>query len=198
MSWNVTGSYFETCNCEAACPCVFLSPPTTGECNAVVAWHIESGNFEGLDLDGLNVVLAVDCPGHMVDTPWRVALYLDDKASEEQANALGGIFSGAHGGHPAVLGAHIGEVLGVVAAPITFESDGDTRSLRVGDVATAKITAIEGQGGGQVVVAGHPLAISPGTDAIVSRSEYLTFNDHGYEWELSGRNGIFSPFSYQG
>lgn len=196
MSWSIEGSYFEACNCEAACPCLVLSPPTSGECTAIVGWHIDSGEHEGTDLAGLNVALAVDSPGTMHEVPWNVALYLDDRATEAQAGALGAIFSGAAGGHPAVLASHIGEVLGVASAPITFEADGDSRAMRIGDVGEVKITAVAGQGGAPVTLENHPLAIAPGQTAVVSRSEYLRMTDHGYEWELSGRTGIFSPFAY--
>lgn len=198
MTWKLSGSYFESCNCEAACPCVFLGPPTTGECTAIVAWHIDAGEHEGERLDGLNVALAVDSPGHMAETQWRVALYLDDQASEPQAEALGAIFSGAAGGHPAVLASHIGEVVGVASAPITFEGDDSTRAIRIGDVADVKIAAMAGQGGAQVTVANHPLAIAPANEAVAARSDHLRFSDHGYEWELSGKNGFFSPFQYEG
>jgi hypothetical protein len=194
----VTGSYFEACNCETACPCVFLSPPTTGDCTALVGWHIDTGNHHGVSLDGMNAALAVHSPGLMVETAWRAALYLDDRASEEQAAALGAVFSGAAGGHPAVLGAHIGEVMGVMAAPISFEIDGSSRAMRIGEVADVKIMAIAGQGGEQVTINNHPLCIGPGFEAVAARSEHLRYTDHGYEWELSGKNGIFSPFSYKG
>ncbi len=198
MSWNVSGSYFESCNCDSACPCVFLSPPTTGECTALVGWHIDAGEHEGLRLDGLNVALAVHSPGHMAQTPWRVALYLDNQGSEEQQGALGAIFSGAAGGHPAVLAGHIGEVLGVATAPITFEGTNGSRAMRVGEVADVKITAMAGQGGAQVTIANHPLAITPGQELVAARAEHLRFTDHGYEWELSDSNGFFSPFAYNG
>lgn len=198
MAWNVSGSYFESCNCEAACPCVFLGPPTTGECTAIVGWHIDSGAFDGVDLEGLNVALAVHSAGHMAETQWRVALYLDDRASEEQSGALGAIFSGASGGHPAVLASHIGEVLGVATAPIKFDNDGSELTMVVGEAVDVKMTAIAGQGGAQVTISNHPLAVSPGYDLVTSRSDHLRYADHGYEWELSGRNGFFSPFSYEG
>ena len=197
MSWNVAGTYFEACNCEAACPCVFLSPPTTGECTALVGWHIDAGEHEGTSLDGLNVALAVHAPGHMAQVEWRAALYLDDRASEEQAGALTAVFSGAAGGHPAVLGAHIGEVMGVASVPMDFASDDASCALRIGEVGDVKIAAIEGQGGAQVMVANHPLAISPGFDVVTSRSEHFRYADHGYDWELSERNGFFAPFAYQ-
>jgi len=161
MTWKLSGSYLESCNCEAACPCVFLSPPTTGECTAIVGWHIDDGDHEGVGLDGLNVALAVHSPGHMATTEWRAALYLDDRASEQQEAALRSIFSGASGGHPAVLAGHIGEVLGVASALITFEGDDSSRTIRVGEVADVKITAMAGQAGAPVTIANHPLAVPP-------------------------------------
>jgi hypothetical protein len=198
MTWNVSGTYFESCNCEAACPCVFLSPPTEGDCTALIGWHVDKGEFNGESIDGLNVALAVYAPGHMATTEWQAAVYLDDRASEKQAEALGAIFSGAAGGHPAVLAGHIGEVKGVASAAITFDAADSSLSFRVGDVADGKIEAVEGQGGAQVKVTNHPLAVSPGNDAVVARSEHFRYADHGFEWELSGRNGFFSPFQYAG
>ena len=198
MSWNVSGIYFESCNCEAACPCLLLSPPTTGECTLIVGWHIDSGEFEGQDLDGLNVALAVYVPGHMVTEQWRAAVYLDDRASEKQAEALGAIFSGAAGGHPAALAAHIGEVMGVASAPITFDADESSRAMRIGEIADIKITAMAGQGGAPITVNNHPLCIAPGNEAVVAHSDHLRYTDHGYEWELSERHGCFSPFQYEG
>lgn len=196
--WNVSGTYFEACNCEAACPCVFLGPPTTGECTALVAWHIDDGTHDGTNLSGLNVALAVHAPGHMTEGGWRAALYLDDRAAEAQAGALGAVFSGAAGGHPAVLASFIGEVMGVAAAPMTFESDDSGCALRIGDVADVKISAIAGQGDARVTIGNHPLAVAPGFEIISSRSDHLRYADHDYEWELSGRNGFFSPFAYEG
>jgi hypothetical protein len=198
MTWNVSGTYFETCNCEAACPCVFLSPPTEGDCTAIVGWHIDQGAHDGLAIGGLNVALAVYSSGHMAETPWRAAVYLDERATEAQAAALGAIFSGAAGGHPAALAGLIGEVMGVAPAPITFDADESTLTFTVGAVADVKLTAIEGQGGAQVTVANHPLAVAPGNQAVTARSDHFTYGDHGYEWELSGKNGFFSPFQYEG
>jgi hypothetical protein len=198
MTWNVSGTYFESCNCEAACPCVFLSPPTEGDCTAIVGWHIDDGAYGGLTIGGLNVALAVYSEGHMAKTPWRAAVYLDDRASAEQAEALGAIFSGAAGGHPAVLAGLIGEVMGVTAAPITFDADESTLAFKVGTVADVHITAIEGQGGAPVQITNHPLAVAPGNTAVTARSDHFRYTDHGYEWELSGRNGFISPFQYEG
>jgi hypothetical protein len=55
--WTLDGQYFEACNCDAACPCVFLSDPTTGECTVFFGWHIEQGHADGIDLSGLTVAI---------------------------------------------------------------------------------------------------------------------------------------------
>jgi len=102
-NWMLDGQYFEACNCDAACPCVFLSPPTTGECTVVIGWHIDKGVFGDIDLRGLTVVRAVYTPGHMQEVPWTAALYLDARADEAQTAALEKIFTGKVGGSPAKL-----------------------------------------------------------------------------------------------
>ena len=52
-SWKVRGTYFETCNCATACPCVFLSAPIEGNCTVLLVWHIDAGNFGAVALNGL-------------------------------------------------------------------------------------------------------------------------------------------------
>ena len=197
-NWTISGNYFESCNCEAACPCVFLSPPPTGDCTTLIGWHIDSGNMNGADLSGLNVALAAHSPGHMVEVPWRVALYLDERATEEQAGSLGQIFGGQAGGHFAVIGQHIGEVAGVSSVPIEYKAEGKRRSLKVGNVAEMDIEGIEGGGGAEVKISGNPLGLVPGEPMVGARSGKLSYHDHGMDWEISGKNGFFSPFTYSG
>jgi hypothetical protein len=196
--WSLTGTYFESCNCETACPCVFLSEPTDEECTVLVGWHIDEGEADGIDLDGLNVALAVRSPGHMAKVAWTVALYLDERADGNQSDALTRIFTGQAGGHPERLAGHIGDVLGVSSVAMEYTGDGRRRSMRIGDVGAVEIEAIEGQLGETVTVTGHPLAIAPGYPVAVARSTKLDYHDHGLDWELSDKNGFFSPFAYQG
>lgn len=198
MTWNLKGQYFEACNCEAVCPCFFLSPPTEDDCTLLVGWHVEEGEFEGAKLDGLNVALAVHSPGHMMQVKWQAALYVDDRASEAQSHALTMIFSGQAGGHPARLATHIGEVLGAGPASIQFESAGKRTSMKIAGIADVAIAAIAGQGDAEITVENQPLAIAPGFPGVVSRSEHLTYNDHGMHWDLTEKNGAYSPFTYSG
>jgi len=197
-NWQISGIYGEACNCEAACPCVFLSPPTTGECTVLIGWHVEEGAFGETDLSGLNAALAAYCPGHMAEEPWTVALYLDDRADSAQTEALTQIFAGQAGGHFANIAEHIGEVIDVRSTAVEFRAEGKRRHLRIANVGDFAIEAMAGQGDREVTVEGHPLAVSPGHPAVVARSGHLTYRDHGYDWDISERNGFFSPFAYQG
>jgi hypothetical protein len=196
-SWSLNGTYFEACNCEAACPCVFTSPPTEGECTALVAWHIDKGHYGDTALDGLNIALAVHAPGTMVATKWKVAAYFDDKASAEQSDALHAIFGGKAGGHPAELASFIGEMVGASSVPMAYEADGRRSSLSISGIADTAIEMVEGQGGQPIVVEGHPLCIAPGKPATVARSSGFALADHGWDWRFSGRSGLMSEFTYQ-
>lgn len=197
--WKITGLYFEACNCETVCPCIFASRPTVPDnCTVVDGWHIDEGHFGDVDLAGLNVAMAVQSPGHMLEVKWNVALYLDEKADEAQSHALIQIFTGQAGGHPALLANHVGKVLGVRSVPIEFKAQGKRRSITIPGVTDVGIEAIEGQGGGDVVVTGHPLCVAPGAPGVVARSKRFHYEDHGYEWEITERSALFSPFAYSG
>jgi hypothetical protein len=199
MAWNVEGTYIEACNCETACPCIFFSPPTEGECKVVVGWHVDKGQHSGTSLDGLNAALIAYAPGNMKDGQWKVALYVDERCDERQRSALQGIFSGADGGHIANLAPLIGQVLGVCPARIAFVRGSNSRfSFEVDGAASTEMQPIQGQGGGTAEIKGHPLAMSPGQPVTVSRASHLKIEDYGISCEIAGRNGFFAPFAYQG
>ena len=104
MSFSVEGDYFEVCSCDVSCNCVWLGAATNDNCDVLLAWHVTQGSKDGVDLSGLNAVMAVHSPKRMTDGGWKVALYLDDRASAEQSEALGAVFSGGAGGYLAGLG----------------------------------------------------------------------------------------------
>lgn len=198
MSWQLKGTYFETCNCNVACPCVFLSPPTEGECRVLLAWHIDQGKDGEVDLSGLNAAMAIYAPGVMVETKWRAAVYLDERASAAQKAALTRIFGGQAGGHPETMASFVGDLLGVASVRIDYRADGKKRTLEIPDIATAEIEAIEGQGGGDVMVSGHPFCVAPGEPAVVAKSTRLEYADHHMAWSISDSAGFYSPFAYEG
>lgn len=195
--WILTGSYFESCNCEVACPCVWFKEPTEGDCKLLVAWHIETGHLEGLVLGGLNVALACYAPEHMCEGNWQAALYIDDNANEAQFKALTEIFSGQHGGHLAVLMSFVDEVLGIKKAEMSYKSENNSRELIIKQIASVAITAIEGINGGKATITNPPLCVVTSHPATVAQSTKYRYQDYDKNWEFSQRNGYYSDFVYQ-
>ena len=201
--WSLAGTFVEACSCDVACPCIYGSSPTTGECKAFVGWHVDKGNYADVALDGLNVALAVYTPGDMDKTEWKVALYYDDKASEAQRNALTQIFTGQAGGWLAELAEAwkpgSGEILGAKSVGIEYHAEGKRRSLKIADVVESEIEAIIGVDGSDVtLVNAHPAASAPGFALTVAKSKKLSYHDYGWQWEISEKSGFFAPFVYQG
>ena len=177
---------------------IVFTPFEGTPCTVLVGWHIDSGTMGDVSLDGFNVALAIHIAGHMMQVPWSVALYLDERASQAQQNALTQIFAGQAGGHFAALGGHIGEVLGVKGVAIDYQAEGKRRSFRIPAIAEVEIEGLEGGGGAEVTISGNPLGIVPGEPMLVGRSTRFSYHDHGMDWEISAKNGFYSPFTYQG
>jgi hypothetical protein len=135
MAWQINGTYFETCSCELVCPCTasLALGATYDRCRVTLVFHITDGDVEGTDVGGLTVAALADTPKVMTDGNWRLGVFIDAAASDEQADKLGGVFSGALGGPMEALGPLVGENLGVERAPIEVREDGLTHSVRIGD-----------------------------------------------------------------
>ncbi|MEP3165189.1 MAG: DUF1326 domain-containing protein, partial [Marinobacter sp.] len=73
--WKMQGEYLESCTCRGACPCIYLEPPTEGDCTALVGWHIKNGQYGDVPLDGLNIAVALNAPGPMAEGNWKAVLY---------------------------------------------------------------------------------------------------------------------------
>ena len=197
-NWKLEGDYFEACNCEVLCPCIFLGNPDKGECDVTVAWHIAKGHFNDTNLDELNVAGVFHTPGNMFTGPkWKAALYLDEKASKVQTDALGKIFSGQAGGFFGVIAGLIGELAGVRSVPIKFEVDGKRRSLNIPSAIDITIEGIEGADKNkETTISNAPMLVAPGFPAVVAKSTKNSYSDHGMRWDNSGKNGMYSKFAY--
>ncbi len=197
-NWKLEGDYFEACNCDTVCPCVFLGDPDQGQCDVIVAWHIQRGHFDNTSLDGLSVVAVFHTPGNMFTGPkWKAALYLDEQATKEQADALGKIYSGQAGGFFGVVAGLIGELAGVRSVPIKFEIDGKKRALHVPSAIDLTIEGIDGgDKNKETTISNAPMLVAPGFAAVVSKSTRNSYNDHGMKWDNTGKNGFYSKFAY--
>lgn len=141
MPWKLEGSYFETCSCNVICPCTasFSLGSTLDFCRVALVFHVADGEVDGTDVGGLTVVALVDSPKVMTDGNWRLGVFIDAAASDEQAEKLGAVFSGALGGPMAALGPLVSESLGVERAPITVQEDGLRHSVQIGDAVDFEI-----------------------------------------------------------
>ena len=144
MSWHLKGSYVETCSCDLMCPCsVSLDHGATYDyCRIVLAFAIKDGEIEGTDVSGLNVVAIADTPKVMTEGNWRIGVFVDERASDDQMQKLVGVFSGQLGGPMEGLIPLVGEMLGVERAPIEIVDDGLNHSVRVGDAIDFEIEDI--------------------------------------------------------
>jgi hypothetical protein len=141
VAWKIAGSYFETCSCDVVCPCTasLALGATHDRCKVVLVFNIHSGEVEGTDVGGLTVAAVVDTPKVMSEGNWRLGVFIDAAASDDQAAKLGGVFSGALGGPMEALGPLVGENLGLERAPITVVEDGLRHSIRIGDAVDFEI-----------------------------------------------------------
>jgi hypothetical protein len=144
MAWSLKGSYVETCSCDLICPCnaTFDHGATYDYCRVTLVFSIKDGAIDGTDVSGLNVAAIADTPKVMTDGNWKLGVFVDERASDEQMNKLVGVFSGQMGGPMAGLAPLVGEMLGVERAPIEVVDDGVNHSVRVGNVIDFEIKDI--------------------------------------------------------
>ena len=202
MTWKLEGTYFENCNCEWVCPCTVSSltaPATQDRCQVVLIYHVDSGDIEGVDVGGLSVALVADTPRMMTDGNWNLGLIVDSNASHEQADHLGGVFSGQRGGPMAALAPLVGTVLGVERADIEYNDDGRRHSARIGEGISIEVEdfAPPGLGGEtltRLVGVFHPSA----TTLTIAKPISSRISAFGMEFHSDGKSAFSAPFVWKG
>jgi hypothetical protein len=202
--WQLSGDYFENCNCSVVCPCLMstnaqlTSTPTQGVCDVALIFHIDSGKYGETPLDGLNVAMVAHTPGPMANGNWTVAAYIDERADNKQTEALGVIFTGAAGGPMAAFAPLIGKNLGAKKASIRYQIDGKKRSVEIPNVMRLAVEPLPTMREDKEMWAstGHP--VNPERLALAMGSQGSTFSDHGMRWDNSGRNGHYAPINWSG
>lgn len=201
MSWRIRGRYFETCNCDAICPCRRIDGvpggrSTHGVCTGVLTWLIEHGEADGVDLAGLPVALAISYDDDESGSPWTWILYLDASATDEQRAALEGIYTGRFGGDAEAHFPWARKPSTLVAVrPVDIEVD-HTRSrqwLRIRDRVSVRIRGT--WAGGETVtcvISGHDRA---GEELV---ADELVLEDGPFSVSYRGNCGYGSSFDYTG
>jgi hypothetical protein len=200
-AWHIQGSYFESCNCDPICPCrrvdgVAGGRSTHGVCTGVLSWLIEEGAAGGTDLAGLAVALACRYDDDEPGSPWSWILYLDERGTEQQREALEAIFTGRRGGDAET---HFpwawkpSELLGVRCVAIEVDHTRRRQRLRIRNQVTVQIRdRYAGQEAVTCVIPGHD---RDGEELV---AEELLVNDPSLAFFHSGTCGYGATFAYSG
>lgn len=191
MSWSLKGSYAETCSCELMCPCnlSFDHGATYDYCRATLAFTVAEGNVDGVDVSGRRVVTIIDTPKVMTEGNWKLGLYVDEGASDEQFDKLVQVFSGQLGGPMGSLAPLVGEIRGIERAAIEVNDDGVMHRVTVGDSIDFEIQDIVPYG----IETGTPVRFNGmfhpvGSDLTMAEAKHSRINAFGISYE--GKTGL--------
>src|SRR4051812_37784260 len=186
MAWKIDGTYFETCSCELVCPCTasFDLGATYDRCRVTLVFHVTDGDVDGTDVGGLTVAAVADTPKGMSEGNWRLGVFIDETASDEQAEKLGAVFGGQLGGPLGALGPLVGENLGVARAPIEVREDGLRHSVRIGDAVDFEVEDVVPFGS----QSGEPARLSgifhpAGSELTIAKATRSDIHAFGIEYE---------------
>ena len=193
MAWKLEGTYFETCSCEVVCPCTasLALGADYDRCKVTLVFQVVDGQVEGTDVSGLTVAAVGDSPKVMSDGNWRLGMFIDGAASDEQAEKLGAVFGGQLGGPMEGLAPLVSENLGVERAPIEVREDGLRHSVRIGDAIDFEIEDVVPFG----VESGEPARLSgvfhpAGSELTIAKATRSRISAFGIEYE--GKSGFSS------
>ncbi len=201
MAYQLEGSLLEICSCNVMCPCWVGEDPTGGSCDGVLAWRVDSGTVEGVDVAGFKLALLVHIPGNALNGNWRAVIYVDDQSTPQQEEAMLNLFTGKLGGPVADLAGLVGEVTAVERAPIAFDSEGGTGSMRVGQVIEAQIAPVMGASGNPTLIQDTMLLPAPpGETANVAKASvfHVGVPNHGFTIDINDHSAVQSPFRFVG
>ncbi|MFI4985862.1 MAG: DUF1326 domain-containing protein [Alphaproteobacteria bacterium] len=199
MAYRLEGRLLEVCNCRVLCPCWIGEDPDNGTCDTVVAWHFDKGKVGKVDVAGRTLAVVAHVPGNILKGNWRAAVYVDDKASAEQQEALLDVYTGKLGGPVAELVKLIGEVVSVERAPITFDVHEGKGTLKIGSAAYAELEPYKGPTGEATTLANTVFSTVPGAPVFVGKAPaYRSKNPAlGIDVDLKGHNALQSTFLFE-
>jgi hypothetical protein len=201
VSWRIRGTYFESCNCDAICPCrridgVAGGRSTHGVCLGVLSWLIEEGAVDDVDVAGLPVALASRYSDDEPGSPWTWILYLDARASSEQRTALEGVFTGRLGGDAKRHFPWAWKESDLVAVrPVEIEADHTRRRERLRIRDRVKLVIRDRYAGDETVTCVIPGHEQSGEELV---ADELVVEDGPLAFSYRGVCGYGSTFDYAG
>ncbi len=198
-TYVLEGNLLEACSCAGPCPCWLGDDPDGGKCDAFIAYYIRRGEINGVNVSGLTFAEAVQIPGNILAGNWRAVIYIDDRATAEQRQAISDAWSGKLGGPLADLAGLIADRVAVYAVPIEHHIEGGKGTLRVGGAIEAELANYKDASGRPTTIHDTAFSTIPGSPAYVAKatSHKVNIPEHGMVWEFSGLNAIQGDFHFE-
>ena len=176
--------------------------PDFGTCDTIIAWNMEKGEIDGIDVSGRTIAVVAHVPGNILEGNWRAAVFVDDGASDEQHEALLSVYTGQQGGPIADLVQLIGEVVSVEKAPITFTVAEGKGILEIGTDGSyyAELEPFLGTTGENTTLSNTVFSTVPGNPVYAAKAaKYRSKNETlGIDHDLTGHNALQTDFVFQG
>lgn len=200
MAYELEGSILEVCDCNILCPCWVGGDPDNGTCKAVIAYHIDKGLIDGIDVSGLSYAQCTFIPGNILQGNIRVLAVVDERATPQQQDALVNVWLGKRGGPLAEVAKLIGEVVAIERLPIGYEVKDGKGHLTIGALAEAEMAPLMGATGQPTTLRDSVFSTIPGSPAYVAKADhyraYVPALD--IDVDLQGHNAIQGSFKFVG
>ena len=198
MAYHLEGRLLEVCNCRVLCPCWIGEDPDFGTCDTIIAWHFDKGKIDGVDVAGRTIALIAHVPGNILQGNWRAAVYVDDKASPQQKDAILNVYTGKLGGPVGELVKLVGEVVSVESVAINFDVQGGKGTIKLGDAGYAELEPYKSASGHSTTLTDTVFSTVPGAPVFVGKApSYRAKNDKlGINLNLQNHNALQSTFVF--
>jgi hypothetical protein len=198
MAYHLEGRLLEVCDCRVLCPCWIGEDPDNGTCDTIVAYRFDKGTIDGVDVSNTTLAIVAHLPGNILKGNWRVAVYIDDKASAEQEAALLKVYTGKAGGPIADLVKLIGEVVSVERAPLTFDVNEGRGRIKVTDAIYAELEPYQGATGTNTTLTDTIFSTVPGAPVFVGKAPHYVSKQKalGIDVDLKNHNALQSTFVF--
>jgi hypothetical protein len=198
MAYHLEGRLLEVCNCRVLCPCWVGEDPDFGTCDSINAWHFDKGTIDGVDVTGCTIATINHIPGNVLAGNWRAVVYLDDRATAAQEQAILAVYTGKKGGPVAELAKLIGEVVGIEKVPITFDVHGGHGTIRIGADGFAELEPYRSAQGKTTTLADTIFSTVPGAPVYVGKATQYRARKQslGIDVDLKGFNALQSTFVF--
>lgn len=198
-TYDLTGQILEACSCKTPCPCWIGEDPDDGSCDSFVAYHVEQGEIQGVDVSGLTLVKIVYIPGNVLAGNWKAVIYADAKGTPEQLDLLIKVFKGELGGSLADLAQLVSENLDVRVASIDYQIQEGQGTIRIGDVLSAEMAPYRSADGKPTKLVDSIFSTIPGSPAYVAKASHhwVRLPEFNLVWNYTGRNAIQGAFHFE-